>query len=73
MGVFQKNDPKIVAVSDDSSDRVPDYPRESESIQEGVVHGNVDHLQRRLGNRQIQLIASETSCPSGDTALCTPY
>ncbi|GAB7338909.1 hypothetical protein MBLNU457_5590t1 [Dothideomycetes sp. NU457] len=57
MGLFQKNE-KIVAVADDSSERVPGYSQdEDRSIQEGVISGNVDHLQRRLGNRQIQLIA----------------
>lgn len=28
-----------------------------EVVNEGVVNENIDHLQRRLGNRQIQLIA----------------
>lgn len=32
----------------------PDYPRD---VQQGFVSDNADELQRRLGNRQIQLIA----------------
>ena len=60
MGIFNRNE-KTLAVSDDASDRVPGYTQDDRSIQEGLVSGNVDHLQRRLGNRQIQLIASEKS------------
>lgn len=38
-----------------SSEPSHDAPRES--TEEGVVMSNADHLQRHLGNRQIQLIA----------------
>lgn len=73
MGVSQKNEPKIVAVTDDSSERVPGYSQdEDRSIREGIISGNVDHLQRRLGNRQIQLIASE-SFLLDDTAFWTAF
>jgi len=72
MGLFQKNE-KVVAVTDDSSDRVPGYTQDDHSIQEGLISGNVDHLQRRLGNRQIQLIASENSSTFHDILIWTTY
>ncbi|KAH0298447.1 putative amino acid permease, partial [Aureobasidium melanogenum] len=37
--------------------QAPSDPIARESHDEGIVHDNADHLQRRLGNRQIQLIA----------------
>lgn len=35
----------------------PTYINDTASETEGVLIGNADHLHRRLGNRQIQLIA----------------
>ncbi|CAD0100817.1 unnamed protein product [Aureobasidium mustum] len=37
--------------------QAPSDPITRDSHDEGIVHDNADHLQRRLGNRQIQLIA----------------
>jgi amino acid transporter len=41
----------------DTISQSPSDPFTRDSHDEGVVHDNADHLQRRLGNRQIQLIA----------------
>ncbi|CAD0087608.1 unnamed protein product, partial [Aureobasidium vineae] len=53
MPFWDKNEKTSDVVSQAPSDRV--YRTESHA--EGVVHSSTDHLQRRLGNRQIQLIA----------------
>jgi amino acid permease len=41
----------------DTISQSPSDPFTRDSHDEGIVHDNADHLQRRLGNRQIQLIA----------------
>ncbi|KAI4717880.1 putative amino acid permease [Aureobasidium sp. EXF-10727] len=53
MPFWDKNEKTSDVVSQAPSD--PVYRTESHN--EGVVHSSTDHLQRRLGNRQIQLIA----------------
>ncbi|KAI5272212.1 putative amino acid permease [Aureobasidium subglaciale] len=41
----------------DTVSHSPSDPFHRDSTEEGILHDNADHLQRRLGNRQIQLIA----------------
>ena len=55
MGFFDKSEKK--AHSDDFDADVPTYTAGGHELGEGEIHENADHLQRRLGNRQIQLIA----------------
>lgn len=54
MGFYDKMEKKFSGTH--SSDSVPAYTGEDD-VGHGVVSENADLLQRRLGNRQIQLIA----------------
>jgi len=53
MPFWDKNEKTGDVISQAPSDPIT----RGDSHDEGIVHDNADHLQRRLGNRQIQLIA----------------
>lgn len=53
MGFFDKSEKGAT----ESEFDVPPYAAHGADVDQGVVVENTDHLQRRLGNRQIQLIA----------------
>ncbi|KAK5709627.1 hypothetical protein LTR17_019612 [Elasticomyces elasticus] len=58
MGIFDKSEKKVQQYDHDVSPTdLPAYPhRESTDVEDGLFE-NADQLRRRLGNRQIQLIA----------------
>lgn len=63
MGIFSKSEKSDAGVYE-VDNNVPAY-NGPEDIAEGVVSENADQLHRRLGNRQIQLIAIGGSIGTG--------
>lgn len=57
MGWFEKGEKGGGTFDEHDGTQLPAYDGEGPDIQQGVIAENADHLQRRLGNRQIQLIA----------------
>jgi len=55
MGKTNFKDPEVVSIKGSPSGLSP--LEHTLSVDEGEITYNVDHLQRHLGNRQIQLIA----------------
>lgn len=53
MGVFDK----LTGTTSEKETGVEVYTENSHEIQQGVISENKDDLQRRLGNREIQLLA----------------
>ena len=59
MGIFDRSEKKggnDFDAAPATDDHVPEYTRDSTDFEEGLFE-NADQLRRRLGNRQIQLIA----------------
>ncbi|KAK3070743.1 hypothetical protein LTR53_009913 [Teratosphaeriaceae sp. CCFEE 6253] len=56
MGLFGKSEKRSDDFDTSPGDDVPAYPHDATSFDEGLFE-NADQLRRRLGNRQIQLIA----------------
>lgn len=52
MGTFEADEKRVGAATETNHE-----PTLVTDIQQGQVYDNADHLQRKLGNRQIQLIA----------------
>lgn len=54
---MSKEEEKNIAINDGNSDEQPVPSTGSDEVLSGGFTDNADGLQRRLGNRQIQLIA----------------